>query len=159
MNLINKTHVLIILLLGSCTTPSIVIPFPIDPDGVVEKATSKEVCNARRLLASKSHDIPKVTDREHWLLIDGILLEAYLVSDERQELSVEVDPLNSKHTSERHDIVTIISPTTKMGGVPIVVGEYYRILALRLHGKYYSWASLGSAPKSQTFTDSYECGP
>jgi hypothetical protein len=149
--------ILLVLFLCGCTDEKITFNFPLDPDGPAEIPSKIDVCKARETLFSSSLHVPKSPDWKYWLLFDGVLIESHALQNQKQEISVKITKIlaGSKEYSSKK--ISIILPEERFGGVPIAIGEKYRVLAVRLGKKYYSWAALGTAPKNPAFSGFYDC--
>jgi hypothetical protein len=131
--------------------------FPFNEDAPPDIPSASEVCTARKELRTFQPSILVSKSTQGEMVINGVLMTARALPRQKQELSIEVDDIlfgDVRHLPKR---ITVISPMEQFGGIPVVIGEKYRALILNVRGKYYSWASTGSAPSNPRFVGFYPC--
>jgi hypothetical protein len=152
-----KTVIALVALLPVVGCAGQQLPFPIDENGYFDTPKQEDVCAARRGLAEYEPGTPMPRQSRGIVLIQGVILGARLVPELKQELSVRVDKtlLNDGAATPEH--LAIVTPAEKFGGVPVYIGESYRFALLPLDGKFYSWATMGSAPIDNALSGFYRC--
>lgn len=133
------------------------VMFPFDVAGPSQRSPDAEVCDNRKLLTQlTAENVPPDVMEGGGILLDGTIQMVRIQPNRRQEISVQVSKVlfGDIGLSEQ---ITIISPFEADGGISVVIGEPYRLFAMRSGASYYTWALTGSAPIARLFSDSYGC--
>lgn len=129
--------------------------FPFEIDGPSKRSSAAEVCANRGFL---ENDKFKLSEKDKgFIFLIGVVHEARLLPTQKQEINVKVTQVLEGNVQGSASFITIISPLERDGGIPIVIGEKYRFIVIRINDKFYSWALTGSAPITSNFYDSYRC--
>jgi hypothetical protein len=131
--------------------------FPINDNGPFDLPTANQVCVARKQLTKFDTDVQIQRQMKGGFLIDGVLLGAKDAPDHKEEITVRVDKVLFGDNGRIPKELRIISSQERYGGVTVAVGEPYMLFIVPMHGRYYSWASTGSAPTDQAFSGFYRC--
>jgi hypothetical protein len=148
---------LILLTLPSNGYAADPMPFPFDENGSFEIPSSSEVCASRKALAEFKLNTSPSKKMQGEIIVEGIVTDAHTLPNKKQELSVDVQKVLFGDDGHIPTEMAVISPMERYGGISIAVGETYKILLFPLGGKYFTWASAGSAPEDESFGGYYEC--
>lgn len=145
-----------ILALVGCAADK--LPFPLDENGDFENPKQEDVCRVRKQLSGFELNPTAFGRSQGVIFISGVLLEAEYVQNEKQSLSVLVDKTMLNETGITvPSRISVTSPVEKLGGLPVAIGERYRLAVFPINGKFYSWATLGSAPYDPKLSGFYRC--
>ena len=115
------------------------LPFPLDENGSAV-STREVLCDSRKNLLEYGNRRSIPADMEGGVLFEGVVLDVQtqLNGIEAVSMVVEFIVLNDGAISP---LVTVLSPAVGKGGVGFDRGKKYRVFAVPMRGKYYTWAS------------------
>jgi hypothetical protein len=147
------------LILCGCVNGRVSLPFPLDEHGDVENPSKSKVCFSRKALASYYAGAPSDPQSKGIIIFDGLAIDSQLLRDEKQSITFRVSTVLLGSELNVPAQVSVISPMERYGGIPAAMGEKYRVAVIPLHGRYYTWASTGTAPADKGFAGLYACDP
>ncbi len=137
--------------------PAIFNTFPFEENGPFEVPSRKDVCIARDRLRKFTANTPTPPQMHGAIILEGTLFEVHSLPNQKEEMSVKVGNILFGDDGHLPTQISVISPMERFGGLPIAIGEKYRVFVFPLNGQYYSWAATGSAPIDSAFRGFYEC--
>ena len=129
-----------ILLLVGCVDNKLVYPLDTTSFAIASKA---DICHAKRILMQFEPGDTPPPEMRGGTLFDGVVLNIANHSDKSQEVLIRVERALLAD-STLPSIVTISTPAATKGGVNFDVGRKYRVFAIMLRDKYYTWVGTGT---------------